>query len=91
MRLILVKDLIILLFLLFLQFNETPLHNASSKGHIEIVQLLLDRNANKDIQTDVRAAFQLFFCVQITKSIKIYNRTVGQPFIWQQRRVIQMW
>ena len=32
--------------------EETPLHEASYKGHLEVAQLLLDKGANVDAQDE---------------------------------------
>lgn len=36
------------------QYNMSPLHVAAAFGHLEIVQLLLERGANKEAKTVVR-------------------------------------
>lgn len=74
---------------ILLQFNESPLHNASSKGHMEIVQMLLNKNANKDIQTDVSVSSCFAIHADGTVYRALCDRTDGQHYTWLLRRVIQ--
>ena len=45
---------VMLLSLLFLQDGETPLYVASQKGHIELVQILLQKNVDVNISKKVK-------------------------------------
>lgn len=41
-----------------LQYGETPLHEAAKSGHVDVVRMLVDRDAFKEASTNVRAPQQ---------------------------------
>ena len=49
----------LLLLLLPIQNGWTPLHDASDEGHVEVVELLVQYNAQLDIKNRVKLCYVL--------------------------------
>ena len=74
------------------QYEFTSLHLASSAGHMEVVRVLLDRGANTEAKTEVRAMHSYFVCVSasvfplLILILCLFARLDPLPFIMLQQR-----
>ena len=69
-----ISEYSIFYYLLYLQYNMTPLHLASFNGHSEVVQLLLSHNAYVNVKDEVSTL--LFILENYNKMIITCTRKV---------------
>ena len=55
--------IIVLVLCIIYQDGHTALMHASQDGHMEVVKLLLDHGANKDLQDNVCISYVYYVCM----------------------------